>query len=300
MNKRKLELLGYFVVILYFIGSAVMDDEKGDHSGRAGARMGGGMAVPRVSRPPKVPQPSGNIIPVTVDVGAKRGNSTGTGFAYDGMGQYVTARHVTEGCRDVYVLTSARSGAKGSVAAMPDSDFAVISVKNSKDPKAISAPRVEIARQKPKRGDVGYFMGYPGGEAADVKAVAYGNTTMSSQGRYRFREPVTVWLIKERRPAVASLVKGLGDDYYNLAGISGGPAFNSAGEIIGTVVAGQPRRARAVTTDIDNFSRFRSLARAADRSTVFSRPTITDGNFTSVGGKLRADLTIAKIYCKVM
>lgn len=299
--RKKFELPLYFVLLLFFVIRGMMNGGGSDEQRRPRLEYGN----PPVYKPTPQDQRDfdqggfnqGGLGPVLVEVGSKRGNSIGTGFAYDGFGQYITARHVTESCKQVFVMTEATKGKQGRVRAMRDSDFSVIDTESRFD--RLTAPRVVIGTERPQRGDVGYFVGYPGGKAADVIAEAYGKTTMNSTGRYRFREPVTVWLIRERRPSSGRSAFISREAYYDLSGISGGPAFNESGEVIGTVVAGQPRRGRAITTDLRNFSRFSALKAPADQSSTLATPRFNPEDFDRVGDKLRRDLTVAQIYCKV-
>lgn len=283
---KKFEIPIYLLIVLFFIGKYTLTGDgitDKDQIRRPNIRM------PSVRRPvitapnpatdPNSPLPR-DTGPVMVKIDQVKKNSTGTGFAFDGFGQYITARHVTEGCQSVYVLTGPRRGQMATVTPMRNSDFSVLDTKN------LTTPHITIAKNRPKRGDDGYFLGYPQGKPADVWAVAYGSTRMQSVGKYRMREPVTAWVERRRRP----------DFTGSLAGMSGGPAFNSQGEIIGTVVAGEPRRGRVFTTDIQNFDQFSALS--STTSNQITKPQINRLNFDSVGKDLRQKLTIAKIYCK--
>ncbi|WND03626.1 serine protease [Temperatibacter marinus] len=289
---KKFELPFYFILILFVIikYSGDSSDEPRERRPSLPPPSVGETPLPDLSMPRNRLQPKEGY---TVNIKGRQGNGTGTGFAYDGKGQYVTARHVTEGCRSVFILTEARRGKRATVSPMVNSDFSVL------DTADLSAPRVVVAADNPQRGDVGYFMGYPQGRPADVVAVAFGRSNMNSVGSYRMREPVTVWHIKQRLPlASGRAAKKQRGSEYDLAGMSGGPAFNSNGEIIGTVVAGQPRRARVITTDIRNFNRNTNLAPESSKTSAIAQPSLSLENFHVMGKKLRENLTIAKIYCK--
>ncbi len=276
--KRKLEFIGYFLVIIFFIGRyAVTDGDK------SSARRPSPRSTEIITPERRVRHVAETTQPVLVEVEAKRGDGSGTAFSFDGRGQYITARHVVDGCTQVSLLTGPRKGSRvPQVLSESSSDFAVLNNTN------IVAPRMKTSRILPRRGDEGFMMGYPQGKPADVRAVAFGTTRMTSRGRYDIREPVVAWIEKERRPHFTG----------SLGGMSGGPVFNARGEVVGTVVAGAPRRGRIYTTHPDNFYSVESLS---DENQVVGdgmSAQITSDNFDQFGDLWRRQLSIAKVYCK--
>lgn len=277
--RRKLEFGVYAVLILFFIVRyASVDLEE----------------VPRRSAP-SAPQEPAIILPdnaslprdvagsVQVELERKVHNGVGTAFAVDDKGTYVTARHVIDGCAEVYFVTGPKRLQRvASYASEQTRDFAVI--------RAESAPQTHLALSTnvPVRGDDGYMMGYPQGEPADVRATVIGRTEMRSSGRYRMREPVIAWVERERKPGFAG----------SLGGISGGPVFDGQGNIVGTVVAGAPRRGRVYTTHPRIFAETGLMA--SNRAGYLT--SFDDGihreNYDQVGKDLRADRVIAQVYCK--
>ena len=112
------------------------------------------------------------------------------------------------------------------------------------------APAVPFTRQTLRRGQTGYHFGYPKGEAAAIQSTLIGRRRMRSVGRYNVVEPVVAWADRVRVP----------DSYGGLGGISGGPAMDGRGEIIGVTVAGSKRRGRIFTTALS------SIAAALERA----------------------------------
>lgn len=269
---RKLEFLLYATVILavIFRYSAGLDD--------ASDRMGVGIRSTVPSGPGGLPTDLAESVVVQID---KRGQSgVGTAFAVSNGGSYVTARHVVEGCSDVSLLLAGNEYGLRTVSRAMNRDFSLLQTETLK------GEPFELSERRPKRGETGFMMGFPQGKPADVQAVAIGRTEMRTQGRYRAKEPVVAWVERERIPGFRGA----------LGGISGGPVFDSEGRIVGTVVAGAPRRGRVYTTDPRVFREANLLG---DRPETFDRDIITATNYANIGTKYRRTARIAQVYCRV-
>ena len=274
---RKIEFAFYFVIILFFI-VRYADTDTGDRRVRA----------PK-SQPPAVLLPENAQLPrdegaVLVELDRALHSGVGTAFAVDGSGTYVTARHVVDGCSDVFFVHS-RGGLEqvASYVSERNRDFAVI--------KAIGAGDFHLALsgRALERGNDGFMMGFPQGNPADVRATVIGRTEMRSSGRYRMREPVIAWVERERYPNFGG----------SLGGISGGPVFSADGSVVGTVVAGAPRRGRVYTTHPKVFGETGLLSRSKNGRTPQLEGGITEGNYHSIGKTLRASGAIKQVYCRV-
>jgi len=278
--RRKLEFGLYAILILYFIVRYTNVDLEQPRR------------VPSTPYPQQedaifVPDgaqlPFENASTVEVKLESRAYNGVGTAFAVDGKGTYVTARHVVDGCKGVYFVTGPQrlEQVKSFVSARKR-DFAVI--KAERGPKT----HLLLTVKAPARGDNGYMMGYPQGKAADVRATVIGKTEMRSSGRYHIREPVIAWVERERKPYFGG----------SLGGISGGPVFNSVGHIIGTVVAGAPRRGRVYSTHPKVFDETGLMTASREGALPDFTEGITADNFDSIGRSLRSGRIIAQVYCK--
>jgi S1-C subfamily serine protease len=234
---------------------------------------------------PAVLLPEGAVLPndispnVVVRVEKTDQNSVGTAFAVDSEGTYITARHVVEGCRDVSIVHSSGLIEAELVTKVKNRDFAILRVPG------ISVNPFSLSPRAPARGTDGFMMGFPQGKPADVYATAIGRSTMRSDGRYKARERVIAWVERERRPSFGG----------SLGGISGGPVFGENGQIIGTVVAGAPRRGRVYTTDPRVFSE----AGFPVVEDTTGRRDLDSANFNTEGVRYRHGLRIAQVYCQV-
>jgi len=273
--RRKLEFLFYTIAILYFIVRYADVDIERDNPRRSVPKA----QPPAVLTPDDAPLPRPELGDVVVALDPQAKNSVGTAFAVDSRGTYVTARHVVDGCKQVYLVAGPRQ-LEPVLSAVSDThrDFAVLRAR------ALRAQPFALTETSPDRGTNGYMMGYPQGKPADVRATVFGRTFMRSEGRYQAREAVIAWVERERRP----LFDG------SLGGISGGPVFNEQGYVIGTVVAGAPRRGRVYTTHPQVF---RNAGLISDEGKAIQGLRALD--FDKSGAALRASRAIAQVYCKV-
>lgn len=234
--------------------------------------------------PDDAPLPGNDRGAVTVELDAEVKNGVGTAFAVDGSGTFITARHVVDGCGRVFLVRGPRQlEPVVSATTQQDRDFAVLRASTLKP------DYVSLSRRSPKRGEDGFMMGFPQGKAADVRATVIGATEMRSVGRYRMREPVIAWVERERRP----------DFTGSLGGISGGPVFDGEGYVVGTVVAGAPRRGRVYTTHPRVFADVGFLD-GIERGDVQHALAggVSRENYDGKGKRLRTERTIAQVYCK--
>lgn len=280
--RRKLELAAYFIVILFFIVRYADTDVERDRRGAAPRQEESQPKDPAVLLPDgaALPRQEGGVV---VELDPKTHSGVGTAFAVDGSGTYVTARHVTDGCSRVFFVRP-RGGLEPveAVTAARNRDFSVIRSERS-DPF-----HVVLSDEALGRGSEGFMMGYPQGDPADVRATVIGRTEMRSTGRYRIKEPVIAWVERERRPGFSG----------SLQGISGGPVFDSDGNVVGTVVAGAPRRGRVYTTHPRVFEETGLLEDSRHGRTPIFEEGINASNYHRIGATLRASGAIKQVYCQ--
>lgn len=275
--RRMLELFLYAVMILYFIVRYAGEETVPQQ--RAERRPLPESGLPKLPDTGLLPRESGG--PVTVQVYTAKKNSVGTAFLVNTSGTYVTARHVVDGCAQVYLFAGlGRLERVLSVTNERSRDFAVLKTTR------FEVTPFNLSATSPKRGETGFFMGYPQGKPADVSARVIGSNEMRSIGRYTMREPVIAWVETERRPRFDG----------TLGGLSGGPVLNAEGHVVGSAVAEAPRRGRIYSTHPRVF-----------RETGLWHGTYTDRaapnginkvNFEQSGARLRRARSIAQVYCK--
>ena len=225
--------------------------------------------------------PSAQDPAFSVAIPTDKSNSIGTAFSLGRSGVWMTARHVVDGCSRVLIVTGPRRGVRVRRTYIhPRADLAVLQTRGG-------APAVQFTQKKLRRGQAGYHFGYPKGEPAAIQSVLIGRRRMRSVGRYTVIEPVVAWADRVRVP----------DSYGGLGGISGGPAMDGRGEIIGVTVAGSKRRGRIYTTALTSIAAaLEGSGAPADRGGG-RRGAIDGRNFAEVGADLRKRLTVALVYC---
>lgn len=217
------------------------------------------------------------------DDSAKR-NATGTAFALDDGGLWITARHVAGGCETLGFL---RPGQRTIVPAKrvwihPHSDLALVQGPQARHGFKLSSTSAD-------RGSNAFHVGFPQGKPGDVWSRVIGPARMVVRGRYRSEEPVVAYAEVERYPSFSG---GLG-------GISGGPILDASGRIIGVSVALNPRRGRIIGTAPRSFDRLFDEALRRPRASETASPTLTPTTLQGEGDALRQSFSVAMLYCFV-
>ena len=270
------------VFVLVIITQAIGSYLEGDSGGPVSRRP------PIELAPDGGPElaPPGRLDPVAdIEVGPKR-NSVGTAFAIRDDGVWLTARHVVDGCDKVGIIIGERRAvAADRVEINPRADMAILWTRRK-------SPAMAIASAPLRVNQAGYHFGFPGSRPGQATSKLIGRLRARSIGRYRITEPAIAWAETARAP-----------DFDRLGGISGGPAVNSRGEIIGVTFAGSKRRGRIFTTAPQSMEQLLKAAniqpngrQSADLDV--SGPTME--NFVKYGDALRRQLTVAQVICRVI
>jgi len=180
---------------------------------------------------PTLPPPSPLDEQVLVQVDEPK-DGIGTAFAVNRQGQWITARHVVDGCDSVGLLVAPGQYVPvESVTLDPDHDLALISTGRSPNP-------VKLDLTSPLTvGIEGYHVGYPQGRPGEVATRLMSRSKLITRGRRDSSEPILAW-------AEVGRTRGLDG---TLGGISGGPVFDAMGRVRGVIVAESPRRGRIYT-----------------------------------------------------
>ena len=265
------------VIITQAIGSWLENDSGGFVSRRPPIELApdGGPEIP----PPRVLDPVADI-----EVGPKR-NSVGTAFAIRDDGVWLTARHVVDGCDKVgIVVGDRRAVAANRVEINQRADMAILWTRGS-------SPAMAISRTPLRENQAGYHFGFPGSQPGQATSTLIGRLRARSVGRYYMTEPAIAWAETARVP-----------DTDRLGGISGGPAVNSRGEIIGVTFAGSERRGRIFTTAPQSMDQLLDAAKIRPNGRPSASLNLggpTAANFVEYGNALRRQLTVAQVICRV-
>ncbi len=214
------------------------------------------------------------------DQAADSGACTGTAFAIDDDGHWLTAHHVVEGCRQLAILTAPRQGVHVVVAAShPRADVSLLT-------SGPSAPPLHLGSGALFLGQDGYSIGYPHGESGDVHEALIGRVRL----RQRFAiEPGLLWAEIERQP----------NDQTSLAGLSGGPLVDRAGSVIGVTIAATPRRGRIASASPESIREViaRAGLRVPEDATGGTVADVATPDYGAFGDSLRKRASVARVLC---
>lgn len=220
-----------------------------------------------------------------------RVRSTGTAFAVaDGV--WLTARHVVDQCDSVWIIKPGRRVEPNQkvrqVMLHPSADIALLRLP-------LPAPLAPTVTDDfhPARSAGGFHFGFPGGDPGDVYSLFLGGSAATIRGRGATTFPIQVWAAKEIPARLSSL-----------GGLSGGPAFDASGRIIGVTIAESPRRGRVATTPAPLSAEMIDMAGATAQFTRDARKAepvanLTPSTYRDKGDALRASLSVVQVYCHV-
>lgn len=202
-------------------------------------------------------------------------SGVGTAFASTEDGEWVTARHVVDSCRNIGIKVSSRQLLRiDRTEIFQDADLARLSSGWTRTPLPtdLETPRTV--------GETGYFFGYPQGQPGEVVASLLSRGRMQVRGRYRTDEGVLIWSELSRSRGLLG----------SLGGLSGGPVLDKDGELIGVVAAETPRRGRIYTVSPANLRRLVAPTNSAAVALDLK-------GYALQADRLRRDRRIAQVVC---
>ena len=209
----------------------------------------------------------------------KPASGVGTAFAIDGQGTWLTARHVVDSCDQIGLRMEDRKYVKtGTAKISKDTDTALISSNWSRPPLARDLNTTR------RIGETGFFIGFPQGQPGEVAGKLMGRRRMQVRGRYKSNEAILAWAETGRTGGL----KG------SLGGISGGPAFDQDGEVIGIIAAESPRRGRIYTVAPASLQAILPPLENEPKTDA-----ITMDNYGNQADKYRRTRRIAQVICLV-
>lgn len=228
-----------------------------------------------------LPPPSAFDETVLVRVESPK-DGIGTAFSINTDGQWLTARHVVEGCDDVSLLVAPNRYLPVERIELSDNtDLALLTAHPSLSPVALdTSPDLRI-------GSYGYHVGYPQGRPGEAASRLISRSRLISSGLRKGEEPVLAWAETGRT----------GDLSGSLGGLSGGPVYDSEGRVRGVIIAESPRRGRIYSASPEAIRKFiaeKNISPIGDRPVPFS-PESYGGS----ADRARQSLQVVKVACRV-
>lgn len=227
-----------------------------------------------------LPPPSMYDPEVLVEVGPVA-SGMGSAFAISQDGWWLTARHVVDGCEHVGLIVS--RGAAVPVKEVKPALFADLALLRTE--RAPAALALDTSERQFQIGQRAFHVGFPQGRPGEAYSRLIGRETLVARGRYNAEEPVLAWAELGR----TSGLRG------SLAGISGGPAFASNGQVIGVTIAESARRGRIYTASPSSITRLLRLEQV--QAVGAPAPQLTADNYGQESDDLRRGLAVAQVVC---
>ncbi len=230
---------------------------------------------------PLLPDPSPLDELVVVQTGPPQ-NGVGTAFAINSRGDWLTARHVVDGCSKVSLEVAPGNYVPVARVSLDDGhDLALLSTGRSPNPVTLDLTSPMFL------GSEGYLVGFPQGQPGELASKLVGRSRLVTRGAREADMPILAW-------AEVGRTNGLTG---TLGGISGGPVFGKDGAVRGVIVAESPRRGRIYTTapqSVDAFLSSMGVPREAGPSDVFRIR-----NYGAASDTARRRLQVVKVMCEV-
>jgi len=227
-----------------------------------------------------LPPPSQYDPAVLVEVGPVA-SGLGSAFAISPDGWWLTARHVVDGCDAVGLVVSRGQAAR--VLDVKRAEFADIALlKTESAPVSMS---LDTSERRFQIGQRAFHVGFPQGRPGEAYSRLIGRETLVARGRYDLEEPVLAWAELGRTGGLRG----------SLAGISGGPALASNGQVIGITVAESARRGRIYTAAPSSILRLLRVEQV--QATGAPGERLTPDNYGQVSDDMRRNLAVAQVVC---
>ena len=205
--------------------------------------------------------------------------SSGTAFSIAGRGRWVTARHVVEGCRKPALVIGGGRAVAADVRLASRADVALLITDGG-------PPALPVAADAPlRKGQRAFHPGFPQGAPGEVTTRLLGRETLKVFGRGAHEEPVLAWAEVGRTDGLVGA----------LSGLSGAPALDGQGRVLGVTIAEAPRRGRIYTTAPESFGPAIRGEQGPDEAAQGQPMTID--TYGQASDALRRDLRVAQVVC---
>jgi S1-C subfamily serine protease len=184
-----------------------------------------------------------------------------------------------EGCSQAAIVVAPGRGVAAVVKIDPNAETAILTTDGGAPPLALGLTAGL------RRGERAFHVGFPQGRPGEASSRLIGRENLVVQGRGARTEPVLVWAETGRTDGLTG----------TLGGLSGAPALDDQGRVVGVTIAEAPRRGRIYTTAPETTAR--TLAADGAPGAGSSAMTISADNYGRVADDLRRNLRVAQVVC---
>jgi S1-C subfamily serine protease len=187
---------------------------------------------------------------------------------------------VVDGCTQTAIVVAHGQGVEAKVRIDPRGEAAILTTDGG-------APALPLdLTQGLRRGERAFHPGYPQGEPGEITSRLLGRENLVVKGRGARTEPVLVWAETGRTDGLRG----------TLGGLSGAPALDERGRVIGVTIAEAPRRGRIYTTVPETVANTLSFTHEPV-SAGAAGEAVTPENYGRVADDLRRNLRVAQVIC---
>jgi S1-C subfamily serine protease len=281
VSLRPPDWLLFMGAVAVLIGAAIVGQFV-----RAPSASGTPPSSPAVSRPAAGPGRATPPIPpfettITIDAPSiSRPGAAGTAFSISSGGMWLTARHVVEGCAHTAIVVGKGQGVAAEVRLDPHGETAVLITQGG-------APALPLApKESLKEGMTAFHAGFPHDRPGFVASRLIRDETLVLRGSHTRREQVLAWdEVDTGEPLPRSL-----------AGLSGAPALDAEGRVIGVTIAHSPHHERVYTTTPEAL-RAAIIRAHIEPATGARAAPMSSGGYDQIFYDLRRDLRIVPVVC---
>jgi len=233
--------------------------------------------------------------------------SSGTAFLINDDNVWLTARHVVEGCKQVYLTSKYASSLTNrrtkNVVKSPYIPAKVIAIDSKSDSAALKLSRdfsnkriqplaMAHSQYRMRNGDKGFALGFPSGQ--------HGEIAMTYNARLRAEQPfpggtirydMDNWNIKNRNTVTNQN-----------GGLSGGPIINHQGAVVGINAAGRDQSGRNLgsssTVTIDSIYNFMKRNRISTGMRRHPNQILNELSYKKASRQMRKDQQVVMVYCQ--
>lgn len=198
----------------------------------------------------------------------------GAAFSISSDGGWATAASVLRACREPALMIAPGHAVRASITWLDAGEVAVLQTLGGTPPLSLAPPHEALAA-----GTRVFFAGYPQGRAGEVSGRLI--------GRREARDAQTLAFAESGR------TEGLEGA---LTGITGAPALDETGRVVGVVLSDEVRRGSLHTTLAEPLQL--AIAKARKMASYQPRPDpVTTANYYRVADELRRQLSIVPVVC---